>query len=83
MAKQSRSFHDPTLTSFTVPCPGCGQKLMFSGVMIEDKEEMSCTNCNAIFMLRIVNDKKVETELLKKPKGHRGAAETFDRLKRG
>lgn len=78
-----RSLNDPTRTQFTVACPGCGQKLMFSGVMVEDKEEMSCANCNAIFMLRIIDDKRVETELLKQPKGHRGIAETFDRLKRG
>lgn len=78
-----RVFHDPTRTSFTIECPACGQKLMIAGMQLEDKEELSCANCNAVFMLRIIDEKKVEAELLKKPKGHRGAAETFDRLKRG
>lgn len=78
-----RSLHDPTRTSFTIECPGCGQKMLVAGVMIEDKEELSCTDCNAIFLLRIVDAKRIETQLLKKPKGRRGPAETFDRLHRG
>lgn len=83
MTNRRRLLIDPTRTRFIVECPGCGQKLQFAGIMIEDKEEMSCANCNAIFLLHLTNNKKVEVELLKQSHGRRGPAEYFDRRQRG
>lgn len=54
---------DPTQTHFIVTCPACEQKYAILGLMVQDKEEMACSACNAIFKLEIAG-KKVETKLL-------------------
>lgn len=62
MAK--RRLTDPTQTHAYVACPACGQKYAVFSVMLQDDEEMACTECNALFRLSIDDKDKVQAHLV-------------------
>ncbi|MGB0384175.1 MAG: hypothetical protein ACPGWR_05045 [Ardenticatenaceae bacterium] len=67
MRDQTR-FIDAMQTNFIVKCPACEQKFIFSGLTVQFKEEMACTQCNALFKLE-VNGKKGSAKLVSPPTG--------------
>lgn len=54
MAK--KRLYDATQTHVFLACPACGQKYGVFSIMVQDDEEMACTECNALFRLRISGD---------------------------
>lgn len=58
---------DPMQT-YIVQCPSCKQKYAVNGVMIQDKEEVACQQCNALFLLKL-DGNKTTTTLVRPPTG--------------
>ena len=54
--------------TYFVKCPSCQQKYALNGWMVQDKEELACQNCNALFMLNLDGD-KMDTTLVRPPTG--------------
>jgi DNA-directed RNA polymerase subunit RPC12/RpoP len=54
--------------TYFVKCPSCQQKYALNGWMIQDKEELACQHCGALFLLTI-DDNKVQTALVRPPTG--------------
>ncbi|GEM_PF-6588130 len=74
-----RRLIDPTVTRVIIACPGCGQKLLVHGLMLESGEEESCNTCNTVFRLRIEGD-SVEPVVVHGPTGApKGPAEQEER----
>ncbi|MGH2542236.1 MAG: hypothetical protein ACREQ3_18615 [Candidatus Binatia bacterium] len=74
MARKKR-LYDATQTHIFIECPACGQKYAIFSLLAQDDEEIACTECNAIFRLRISGD-EVEPQLITPATGGaRGPAE--------
>jgi hypothetical protein len=73
MAK--KRLYDATQTHTFINCPACGQKYAIFSLLAQDDEEIACSECNAIFRLRIDGEKVEPYLLTPSTGGRRGPAE--------
>lgn len=60
--------YDANHAQVFLPCPACGQKYIFLNLMVQAKQDMACSVCNAIFHLRL-DGSKPETVLVNSTPG--------------
>ncbi|MBA3532086.1 MAG: hypothetical protein H0T73_09225 [Ardenticatenales bacterium] len=68
MAEKKNRLTDAMQTHILLKCPACGQQYAIYGIMVQDDEEMSCTECNSLFRLRIQGN-KVDAYMVSPPTG--------------